>query len=531
MTDLTPLTPALEAVGASAQARGVDTPDPTARTLAQRVRTARWAAKLTQQQLASGTFSKSYISAVERGKLTPSLQALAVLAERLGVPMAYFFGEQGVGSPEEGAAFLPPSPRPKHQPRAEVAVLTLDEAEGALWQGQPTTALHLLHGPDAPPEALPLLERPRWYRCVGWALLHQEENLAALAALEQGLRLVEALHGPASLAEEAEWLRFLLGEGYRSMGLFEVALEHHRRGLHAWRAGVVTDPALALRIFQAFGTEALALGRVQDALQCYTDASQVVQQMEDSPQQAQVYWKLALAAKARGDVRPATRYFQRALACGPLLETQQLRAELPAIRRQPAQAAKLARREAQYPPMYRYVARPHQDSTYQLEARPCRLCHHRRPGFAGPFQGPRPMEWVCETCLAAGRLAAVGMRTNVGDQHTLREQLRHLYPTWTTEAVATRIQQQSAELETRTPPLRTWKPWAWPAHCGEYCRLLQADGLPVNAGTPPPTTLTTSAVAGAGAAVGVYLFECLHCGQALLLWDEGPGGKPSGLDG
>src|SRR5215467_10611087 len=65
-------------------------------TIAERVRSARIAANKTQQQLAGDTYSKSYISAVERGKMTPSVQALGVLAERLGLPMSYFLGESDV---------------------------------------------------------------------------------------------------------------------------------------------------------------------------------------------------------------------------------------------------------------------------------------------------------------------------------------------------------------------------------------------------------------------------------------------------
>lgn len=522
MTDPTQFTPAMEAVRPFAQTRGVDAPAPPTQTLAQRVRTARLTAGLTQQQLAGETYSKSYISAVECGRLTPSLQALAVLAERLGVSMAYFFGELSTGSPEKHGAPLSRSPVRKHQQRVEVAVLTLDEAEGALWQGQPTLALRLLHAPGMPPEALPLLERPRWYRCVGWAMLQQEVNPAALAVLEQGLQLAETLQKPASLAEEAEWLRLLLGEGYRFMGLPEVALEHHRRGLQAWRAGMITDQALALRLFQAFVMETLALGKFQDALECYADASQVARQLEDPSRQGQAYWELALAAKKRGDMRLATRYFQQALACWTLLEMQRLGDELHALSRQPTQAAELARRGEQHPPTYRYIARPHQDSTYQLETHPCRLCHRHRSGYAGPFLGDQLVDQVCEECLAAGRLAAVGLRTNTGDQHTLREQLHQRYPAWTAEEVEAQVQQQSAEVETRTPPLQTWKPWAWPAHCGEYCRLLQADGQPFGPGAPALAPAT---------AVGVYVFECIHCKQAMLLWDEGPEGEQSCLDG
>src|SRR5215475_14462864 len=73
----------------TAAARGQTEP----MTLGNRVRTARIAANKTQQQLAGDTYSKSYISAVEHGKMTPSVQALSVLAERLGLPVAYFLGE------------------------------------------------------------------------------------------------------------------------------------------------------------------------------------------------------------------------------------------------------------------------------------------------------------------------------------------------------------------------------------------------------------------------------------------------------
>src|SRR5215467_14899974 len=76
--------------------RSLSEPPPTEMTIAERVRSARIAANKTQQQLAGDTYSKSYISAVERGKMTPSVQALGVLAERLGLPMSYFLGESDV---------------------------------------------------------------------------------------------------------------------------------------------------------------------------------------------------------------------------------------------------------------------------------------------------------------------------------------------------------------------------------------------------------------------------------------------------
>src|SRR5579885_1620357 len=51
---------------------------------------------LTQAQLAAPEFSISYISAIERGKIRPSLKALSILARRLDVPLTFLLE----GSPE-----------------------------------------------------------------------------------------------------------------------------------------------------------------------------------------------------------------------------------------------------------------------------------------------------------------------------------------------------------------------------------------------------------------------------------------------
>src|SRR6202022_4484366 len=50
-----------------------------------KIRAARQAKKYTQSQLAAPDFSVSYISAIERGQIHPSLRALEILASRLGL--------------------------------------------------------------------------------------------------------------------------------------------------------------------------------------------------------------------------------------------------------------------------------------------------------------------------------------------------------------------------------------------------------------------------------------------------------------
>src|SRR3712207_6310148 len=58
---------------------------PLARAIGQRLRQARLAANLTQQQLAGDRYTKAYISALENGIAKPSMAALNYLAPRLGM--------------------------------------------------------------------------------------------------------------------------------------------------------------------------------------------------------------------------------------------------------------------------------------------------------------------------------------------------------------------------------------------------------------------------------------------------------------
>ncbi|MEI6045584.1 MAG: helix-turn-helix transcriptional regulator, partial [Chloroflexota bacterium] len=58
--------------------------------LGERIRAARLERKMTQDELARDTFSKSYVSAVELGKIQPSIKALRILARRLQLPASSF---------------------------------------------------------------------------------------------------------------------------------------------------------------------------------------------------------------------------------------------------------------------------------------------------------------------------------------------------------------------------------------------------------------------------------------------------------
>src|SRR5690349_10929570 len=65
----------------------MDTPRSTLESLGQRLRQARQERHMSQENLAQPEFTKSYVSAVERGKARPSLKALELMSRRLDLPI------------------------------------------------------------------------------------------------------------------------------------------------------------------------------------------------------------------------------------------------------------------------------------------------------------------------------------------------------------------------------------------------------------------------------------------------------------
>src|SRR5438046_4363599 len=68
--------------------------------LGDRLRQLRVAAGMTQTDLASGRFSKEYVSQIERGKTRPTPETIEWLAARLGVDPSFL--AHGVSAAERG---------------------------------------------------------------------------------------------------------------------------------------------------------------------------------------------------------------------------------------------------------------------------------------------------------------------------------------------------------------------------------------------------------------------------------------------
>lgn len=149
-------------------------------TVGAKLRAERLAKKYTQYQLAQPEFSVSYISAIERDQIQPSLRALEILSARLGLNSADLL-------PVRGQGFHKAHPAQHAASGDEEIDLLLLEAALSLHQRKPERAIELLRAlptlKDAPgTEALARYLLGRAYFESG-LLQESEQELTAVAQL------------------------------------------------------------------------------------------------------------------------------------------------------------------------------------------------------------------------------------------------------------------------------------------------------------------------------------------------------------
>jgi tetratricopeptide (TPR) repeat protein len=194
--------------------------------LGERIRAARLERKMTQDELARDTFSKSYVSAVELGKIQPSIKALRILARRLQLPASSFLEtlEPDIETQQTLLAFarvrmLVALGERDSEALAEIEKLDLDR----LSEIQVAEALYL----------------------EGKALSGLQRDSEALTKLEESKNEWEEIDEN----EGAERVRNLVGEIYFRQRKYIQAQEQHRACLVAIHAGQVRDVSLKLSIY------------------------------------------------------------------------------------------------------------------------------------------------------------------------------------------------------------------------------------------------------------------------------------------
>src|ERR1700682_3690720 len=249
-----------------------------------RLRAARLASGLTQEQLGRGVATKGFISLVERGRATPSLPKLRVLADRLGRPISFFFVE----APDQDLSYL------------------LKAAELAIRASEPQRSLALLD--EAAGFPCTANERAELQRLRGMALCELGRRLEALTSLQEA-----SAGAPTDDAELSARIYAELGYVLGLEEQFNAAAEANLRSL-AWldkdrqpspnlRAWVLTN--LAGNCY-SLGQNAQAAAHLERALDAAIDSESLLRM-------ANAHMAMGITARAGGDLQGALRHCDRAL--------------------------------------------------------------------------------------------------------------------------------------------------------------------------------------------------------------------------
>ena len=279
---------------------------------------------ITQSELGSDHYSKSYVSAVERNKILPSLEALRFFATQLNYPDDYFTslfqdvsGQKQLPVQAHVDNVGPNAPLPQ-----EGAISLLD----VLLNSTDLQNLPMLQElPTLSPEVFAALQpdkQARYYYLMGQVAKKKKEGVSALRSFEHALTLASAEQQVAVLDE--------LGLNYYMMRAYETALLYHRRALDipqkAQSNGFSSDALFKLELH--CGDDYRALGAYQQACLHYENARALLHPEHDMRTAGRLYQELgyclyaaiyqqtvlSIPAEKRVPLEEMEREFQRAIS-------------------------------------------------------------------------------------------------------------------------------------------------------------------------------------------------------------------------
>lgn len=293
---------------------------PLTTIIAERLRTARLARAMTQQEVAGTDYSTGYISAIECGRMTPSISTLALLAQRLAVSLTYLLGE---GQEElvlpQPARHTPGLPGVSSPGDREAIQQRLNQAKTSLRGGNWREAWRVLGEGERPLGNVFEIQLVDWYWLTGWALIQQQQPDDAARLLQEGVKLAKQLRVllPSSLQAQLEeaivWVTQYLGTAYCALGKTPLAYQYHLRCRNAILDGTVRDPELKLVIYTGLGRDALVLGRFEESISAYQNALRQAEDQRNPRQRGFAYWGLGMAYQAKEDFLRAKASYRQAL--------------------------------------------------------------------------------------------------------------------------------------------------------------------------------------------------------------------------
>ncbi len=227
-------------------------------TVGAKLRAARLSRKYTQSQLAQPDFSVSYVSAIERGQIHPSLRALEIFAQRLGLSSSDLLSKQTgqvlQGLPEKDAA---------NENKQDIE-LQLLEAQLLIIQGNCREAVTLLHNLSS--DALKSQQKIRQCYLLGRAFY----NLGLLQESESVL--TEASKLATDLND------FFVKHILDVLEMVQVSMRDHTQGS---------------QVYTNIGSHYMNLDKIDNAIEMFQHALAITKEFLVPDQLTSMYWNIS----------------------------------------------------------------------------------------------------------------------------------------------------------------------------------------------------------------------------------------------
>ncbi len=279
-----------------------------AQRLGMRLRQARLRHNMTQSEVAQKQFSVSYISAVERGQIRPSLGALERLSERLEVPLAELLQDRdqaNFGLAERGRESSYGSYGDRQREEVETR---LRDGMLQLYQGKASEAITTLQSLTGRTLSLHDQVMLRWRLAQCYIALERGEDGRREA--QEGLLLAER----AGDVELREHLREALGQSLILLRKWQMALDQFRACEEAVQQRLIREPVFHLAVLYDLGATSAAMGDTDEALRYLREAAELAADVTRPQRLGRLYQQLSAEYIRQQDTTRARYYAQRSLA-------------------------------------------------------------------------------------------------------------------------------------------------------------------------------------------------------------------------
>ena len=291
-------------------------PNKIGKSVGEKLRAARIAQHYTQSQLAAPDFSVSYISAIERGQIHPSLRALEILAARLGLSSTQLLPTKPHQEDRAHAALI------LNEHEEDEVDLNLLEIQVSILQGETKTAITRIEQLDTR-RLKPHLQLQQRY-LLGWAYYKATQYQESEYILSEAEQLAKDLNA------HYLHLRILhqLALTYAAMRNYSQALLAHQRCLNQIAESEIQDPFFSAQIYIQMGQDYTRLDNFEQSRTMFHQALSIMDGLT-TPQSIQAAYSSLCQHYARmKDHELATLYAYKSIQLHNQEVIKRLRSEL-----------------------------------------------------------------------------------------------------------------------------------------------------------------------------------------------------------